>query len=59
MSVPIWEEVTHAKGDERTCRLKVPGGWLYRCVVMAFSGERTVAMEFVPDLAEFPEWGVK
>ena len=46
-----WEPVTsdQLKGDY-TERMKVPGGYVYRCVIE--SPSRAVAMCFVPDYAQ-------
>ncbi len=45
MSAPEWENVTEAP---ETNRLKVEGGWLYRC----FAREGGTTMVFVPETGD-------
>lgn len=42
-----WEPLTDEMSN-RLDRFKVPGGWLYRTMTFAVTGEIAVAMVFVP-----------
>lgn len=49
MAETNWEIVDLVPSREYTERFPVPGGWLYRTVVLPSEGESTaVAMTFVP-----------
>lgn len=45
-----WELVTDTRDVEATDRLEVPGGWLYRTLIIPYTedGNTAVAMVFVP-----------
>lgn len=52
-TLPAWEPVRNTDGD-LTHRMRVPGGWIYRSIVVAFHKALdlpdvpTMAMVFVP-----------
>jgi|15BtaG_2_1085339.scaffolds.fasta_scaffold121056_2 hypothetical protein len=47
-----WEGVVRGEPvGQKTQRLRVPGGWLYR-TIMGNAGRTPVAMVFVPELVE-------
>jgi len=51
--LPLWEEAASAEEGDYTERLRVPGGWLYRCWMRTSGiGDDTaiaLATTFVPD----------
>lgn len=49
-----WEDVIPAERLERTSRLKVPGGWIYRSVIWGAGETIGVAMVFVSEKEEEP-----
>jgi hypothetical protein len=56
---PTWELVTEQPGQDKTDRLRVTNGWVYRSVWYAgattkASGQVAVALAFVPDETAAP-----
>lgn len=49
-ALPAWQAVAERKYGERTERLTVPGGWLYRVTLEGFTenAPRTAALCFIP-----------
>jgi hypothetical protein len=46
--LPQWELIAHEPTIE-TARLIVPGGWVYRTIVLAPGAQQTITLVFVPE----------
>jgi hypothetical protein len=46
--LPAWEIICHEATTE-TARLIVPGGWLYRTIVLAPGAQQSISLVFVPE----------
>ena len=49
-----WETVASLGRPDRTERMRVPGGWLYRTVLKSDVDTYSVALSYVPHAFDFP-----